>query len=277
MTIQELQLPVLDAFNRFKSEYSHCIKGGNEGRYPSIIAEVEEHLSSHPGKMLRPLLLLLSAKACEHLSDMHIKLAVAMELLHNATLMHDDVVDESDKRRGTDSVRHLWGNQAAVLCGDYFLSRVMSILQETGNKQASIIVAKTVATMSLGELKTSPPTNISTLSEARLPRCCPYAANWAAYLKLEITHRSAMPCAILVTTMALFSKYATTWPICRKPMTSKCRIPSSPKTWWLTMHVLPPRHCCKSPTAKPNNPFYASCKKSNAINQHRTIQNNNNK
>ena len=153
MTIQELQLPVLDAFNRFKSEYSHCIKGGNEGRYPSIIAEVEEHLSSHPGKMLRPLLLLLSAKVCEHLSDMHIKLAVAMELLHNATLMHDDVVDESDKRRGTDSVRHLWGNQAAVLCGDYFLSRVMSILQETGNKQASIIVAKTVATMSLGELK----------------------------------------------------------------------------------------------------------------------------
>ena len=286
MTIQELQLPVLDAFNRFKSEYSHCIKGGNEGRYPSIIAEVEEHLSSHPGKMLRPLLLLLSAKACEHLSDMHIKLAVAMELLHNATLMHDDVVDESDKRRGTDSVRHLWGNQAAVLCGDYFLSRVMSILQETGNKQASIIVAKTVATMSLGELKQLKYVGrkdistdqyldvIGSKTASLLSVCCELGS-------LPESGAHAPFCNAMrdfgYTTMALSSKYATTWPTCRKPMTSKCRIPSSPKTWWLTMHVLPPRHCCKSPTAKPNNPFYASCKKSNAINQHRTIQNNNNK
>lgn len=153
MPIQELQLPVLDEFNCFKTEYSRCIKGGNEDLCPSIIAEVAEHLSSHPGKMLRPLLLLLSAKACGHLSHMHINLAVAMELLHNATLMHDDVVDESDQRRGTGSIRYRWGNQAAVLCGDYFLSRVMSILQETGNKQASTLVNNTVATMSLGELK----------------------------------------------------------------------------------------------------------------------------
>lgn len=153
MTIRELQLPVLEAFNCFKEEYARQITSGKQEKNSSFLAEVGQQLSEHPGKMLRPLLLLLSAKACGHLSNQHIKLAIAMEMLHNATLMHDDVVDESDQRRGTDSVRHRWGNQVAVLCGDYYLSQAMSIIQETGNRKASAIVAETVSTMSLGELK----------------------------------------------------------------------------------------------------------------------------
>lgn len=153
MTIEEIQLPVLDEFRLFKEEYARRIKGGSGEYYPSVLAEVEEYLSRHQGKMLRPLLLLLSAKACGPVSGHHIKLATAMEMLHNATLMHDDVVDESDQRRGADSIRHRWGNQVAVLCGDYFLSQAMALIQETGNREASTLVAQTVATMSMGELK----------------------------------------------------------------------------------------------------------------------------
>ena len=127
MTAEELQEPVRLPFNDFRDEYR---------RYTHSVApllhDVEEYLAQIPGKQLRPLILLLSAKACNTLTHSHILLATAIELLHNATLMHDDVVDESDTRRGHESVRHRWSNQVAVLCGDYYLSQVMSILHEVG-------------------------------------------------------------------------------------------------------------------------------------------------
>ena len=102
---------------------------------------------------MRPLLLLLTARACNTLTPSHVTLATAMEMLHNATLMHDDVVDESDTRRGHESVRHHWSNQVAVLCGDYYLAQVMQKLQFVGNPEASKLVARTVSTMCQGELK----------------------------------------------------------------------------------------------------------------------------
>jgi octaprenyl-diphosphate synthase len=148
MTAEELQGPVRLPFNDFRDEYR---------RYTHSVApllhDVEEYLAQIPGKQLRPLILLLSAKACNTLTHSHILLATAIELLHNATLMHDDVVDESDTRRGHESVRHRWSNQVAVLCGDYYLSQVMSILHEVGSADASNLIAHTVATMSQGELK----------------------------------------------------------------------------------------------------------------------------
>ena len=148
MTLEELQEPVLLPYTEFKEEYKRCSQGD-----ASLLHDVEEYLARIPGKQLRPLLLLLTARACNTLTPSHVTLATAMEMLHNATLMHDDVVDESDTRRGHESVRHHWSNQVAVLCGDYYLAQVMQKLQFVGNPEASKLVARTVSTMCQGELK----------------------------------------------------------------------------------------------------------------------------
>ncbi len=148
MTIDQIRQPVINEYNLFLEEYRRRTQSNVE-----LLEEVVDYLSHFPGKQLRPLLVLLSAKACQHLAPMHVKLATAVEMLHNASLMHDDVVDESDSRRNHDSIRHRWGNQVAVLCGDFFLAQVMTLLQEVGNRAASETLAKTVSIMSQGELK----------------------------------------------------------------------------------------------------------------------------
>ena len=147
MTIEQLRQPVKAEYDRSVQEYHSRMLGE-----ATILNEVSSHLAAHPGKMLRPLLVLLSAKACGTLNDKHILLATAMEMLHNATLMHDDVVDESDTRRGNRSVRGQWGNQVAVLCGDYYLSQTMQLLQQVGDPKATALVAETVSLMTQGEL-----------------------------------------------------------------------------------------------------------------------------
>ncbi len=148
MTIDQIRQPVIDEYNLFLEEYRHRTQSNVD-----LLEQVVDYLGHFPGKQLRPLLVLLSAKACQHLASMHVKLATAVEMLHNASLMHDDVVDESDSRRSHDSVRHRWNNQVAVLCGDFFLAQVMTLLHEVDNRQASETLAQTVATMSEGELK----------------------------------------------------------------------------------------------------------------------------
>ncbi len=148
MTIEQLQLPILEEFRLFRQEYGRR----TESEVP-LLGEVESYLNTTSGKQLRPLLVLLSAKACGTMAEHHILLAAAVELLHNATLMHDDVVDESDERRGNDSIRHRWGNAAAVLCGDYFLAQVMTVLHDVGGEKPSTIVNETVRRMCAGELK----------------------------------------------------------------------------------------------------------------------------
>lgn len=153
MTIDQILIPVHDAFQAFAVEYDRCTRGGEPHTATPLLDEVEDYLSQHPGKRLRPLMVLLSAQACGHLLPHHVLVATAMEMLHNATLMHDDVVDESDSRRGGDSVRKRWSNQVAVLCGDFYLSQVMELLYRVGDKEASRLVANTVATMSRGELQ----------------------------------------------------------------------------------------------------------------------------
>ena len=118
-----------------------------------LLSEVEEYLGQFPGKQLRPLLVLLSAKACDTMQNGHLVIAAAMEMLHNATLMHDDVVDESDSRRGRAAVRQRWGNQVAVLCGDYYLAQAMQAIHCLNDKNVTQIVNDTVCTMCKGELK----------------------------------------------------------------------------------------------------------------------------
>lgn len=148
MTIEQIQQPVLKEYQLFHEEFRRLSQDNVE-----LLNQVVEYLSQFPGKQIRPLLVLLSAKAAHGISEKHIKVAAAVEMLHNASLMHDDVVDESDSRRNHDSIRHRWGNQVAVLCGDYFLANVMSIMQALDHKKASNIFNNTVSTMCVGELK----------------------------------------------------------------------------------------------------------------------------
>lgn len=149
MTLQQLQSCVKTEYNEFCTRY-HQITSPNV----PLLNEVEQYLVRHTGKQLRPLLVLLSAKAAFGMVDeMHIQTAVAIEMLHNATLMHDDVIDESDTRRGNESVHHRWGNQVAVLCGDYYLTQVLMLIQDIKEDRLAGIFNQTVASMCQGELR----------------------------------------------------------------------------------------------------------------------------
>ena len=86
-----------------------------------LIPELAHHLIDSGGKRLRPMLTLAAARLCGYQGDGHVRLAASVEFMHTATLLHDDVVDESNLRRGKTAARLLWGNEASVLVGDFLL------------------------------------------------------------------------------------------------------------------------------------------------------------
>ena len=88
-----------------------------------LIDSLSQHIVSSGGKRIRPMLLLLTAKAFEYQGDTHILLAAIIEFIHTATLLHDDVVDDSSLRRGQITANSIWGNEASVLVGDFLFSR----------------------------------------------------------------------------------------------------------------------------------------------------------
>jgi octaprenyl-diphosphate synthase len=99
------------------------------------------HIRSQSGKMLRPGLVLLSGLCCGRLCAEHIKVAAIFEIIHEATLLHDDVIDEADKRRGRRALNKLYGNESAVLLGDFLLSKVFSMSAQLHNDTAGAIAA----------------------------------------------------------------------------------------------------------------------------------------
>ena len=115
---------------------------------PTLI-EVYRYVSGLNGKQLRPILTLLSAKLCGEITDTTIHSALALELLHTVSLLHDDVVDEAMERRGKPSINKLWGNKVAVLAGDHLLSKGISLIG--GIKQAEIINSFSTIGKSLAE------------------------------------------------------------------------------------------------------------------------------
>ena len=116
------------------------------------IPEIASHLINAGGKKLRPLLTLASAKMCGYGGRYHIHLAAVVEFIHTATLLHDDVVDESEKRRGNPSANLLWDNKSSVLVGDYLFSRSFQLMVETGSLQVLNILANASATIAEGEV-----------------------------------------------------------------------------------------------------------------------------
>ncbi len=116
------------------------------------IPEITAHLVEAGGKRLRPMLTLAAAKLCGHDGDNAVKLAATVEFIHTATLLHDDVVDESAQRRGRPTANLLWDNKSSVLVGDYLLARSFQLMTETGSMRVLNILSNASATISEGEV-----------------------------------------------------------------------------------------------------------------------------
>lgn len=117
-----------------------------------LINELGAHIIQSGGKRLRPLLGLLSAKAFDYSGESHILLAAIIELLHTATLLHDDVVDSSKLRRGKPTANTIWGNQASVLVGDYLYSRAFELMVKINDMRVMHTLAKVTNVMAEGEV-----------------------------------------------------------------------------------------------------------------------------
>ena len=116
------------------------------------IPEVTAHLVDAGGKRLRPMLTLAAARLCGYEGPYHVHLAATVEFIHTATLLHDDVVDESEQRRGRPTANLLWDNQSSVLVGDYLFSRSFQLMVETGSLRVLDILANASATIAEGEV-----------------------------------------------------------------------------------------------------------------------------
>jgi octaprenyl-diphosphate synthase len=118
----------------------------------ALIPQLASHLVAAGGKRLRPLLTLAAARLCGHQGRRHIGLAACVEFIHTATLLHDDVVDESELRRGQASANALFGNKPSVLVGDFLFARAFSLMVEDGSLEVLRILCDASATISEGEV-----------------------------------------------------------------------------------------------------------------------------
>ncbi len=122
------------------------------GSEVTMIPEVANHLIASGGKRLRPMLTIAMAQLAGYAGEGHVKLAAAVEFMHTATLLHDDVVDESEMRRGKVAARMLWGNEATVLVGDFLLGQAFKMMVEVGNLRALEILSSAAAVIAEGEV-----------------------------------------------------------------------------------------------------------------------------
>ena len=122
------------------------------GSQVTMIPEVANHLISSGGKRLRPMLTLATSALAGYRGEGHVKLAASVEFMHTATLLHDDVVDQSDMRRGKLAARMLWGNEASVLVGDFLLGQAFRMMVEVGSLRALDILSTAAAVIAEGEV-----------------------------------------------------------------------------------------------------------------------------
>ena len=130
-----------------------------------LIPQLAGHIVASGGKRLRPLLTLAAANLCGYQGDRHIGLATCVEFIHTATLLHDDVVDESRLRRGKDSANAVWGNQSSVLVGDFLFSRAFQIMVSDGSLRVLKILSSASAVIAEGEVMQLMTTNDTETSE----------------------------------------------------------------------------------------------------------------
>jgi octaprenyl-diphosphate synthase len=133
---------------------------------PADIQPLLTFLEARAGKMIRPALVLLAGQCLGAVQDSHLQAAAVMEMIHGATLLHDDVVDRSERRRGAETANHLWGNETAVLLGDFVLTHVLRICVDL-DRPVARIVADTAAQVCRGELRQTLDRAASQLDEQR--------------------------------------------------------------------------------------------------------------
>jgi octaprenyl-diphosphate synthase len=117
-----------------------------------LINQIGHYIVNSGGKRLRPLLVLLSARACDYDGQDHLTLAAVIEFIHTSTLLHDDVVDESETRRGNKTANEVWGNAASVLVGDFLYSRSFEMMVEPGLMRVMEIMSETTNVIAEGEV-----------------------------------------------------------------------------------------------------------------------------
>ena len=143
---------VLELLGADWTQMTELIRSGLVSEVP-LANEINDSILSHPGKLLRPMISLLLAKACGGITPDSIRYAAAAELLHNATLIHDDVADGSSERRGMPTLRSRIGPRAAVLVGDYWLARsVEMVLGEDADAEALELLSKPLVDLAEGEI-----------------------------------------------------------------------------------------------------------------------------
>jgi len=131
---------------------STLIRERMASKHAPRIPEVTAHLVEAGGKRLRPMLTLAAARMCGYAGPYHIHLAATVEFIHTATLLHDDVVDESSQRRGRPTANLLWDNQSSVLVGDYLFARSFQLMTEPGSMRVMKILSNAAATIAEGEV-----------------------------------------------------------------------------------------------------------------------------
>ncbi len=117
-----------------------------------LVNQVSQYIVGAGGKRLRPLSVLLAARACGYAGARHVEAAAIIEFIHTATLLHDDVVDGSDLRRGRDTANTVFGNQASVLVGDYLYSRAFQMMVDLGEMRIQEVMANATNTIAMGEV-----------------------------------------------------------------------------------------------------------------------------
>jgi octaprenyl-diphosphate synthase len=122
------------------------------GSAVALIPDLAAHLVDSGGKRLRPLLTLAAARGCGYSGEKHVKLAAAVEFVHTATLLHDDVVDASTLRRGKLAANIVWGNKPSILVGDFLFSRAFELMVETGDVGVLGIIARASSVIAEGEV-----------------------------------------------------------------------------------------------------------------------------
>ena len=148
MEINHLQELVRNDFNAVNELICVQIKSKID-----LISNLSNHLIQSGGKRLRPLIVLLTSNACNYKGNDHIRLAAMVEFFHTASLLHDDVIDESTLRRGKETANEIWGSKASILVGDYLLTLYMQLMINVGNLDIMNLLADTAHKITSGEIQ----------------------------------------------------------------------------------------------------------------------------
>ena len=146
-SLKEITKPILDDLNNFKIEFKSALNSEVK-----LINSISSYLIKNRGKNIRPMLTLLSARLCSSPTEHTYKAAAMMELLHVATLIHDDIVDDAKLRRGKPSVKQIWKNKISVLMGDFILSKALINMVDLKNFDALDLISNTAEKLSAGEI-----------------------------------------------------------------------------------------------------------------------------